>query len=89
MVPSMSTQSPSLMPYFAAVSGWISIGGSGLISRSQGIMRCSEWNMTPTRRPVFSISGYSLCISGVLTSLSIGSTWCGSGFSPYSSNFWL
>ena len=67
------------MPSSPAVSGWISTMGSGSHSRSQGMLRCSEWKKTGERRPVTMTRGYFSASSGVRTSLSGGSVKKGSG----------
>src|SRR4030042_926148 len=68
------TQSPLPMPSFSAVLSLISTTGNGSSSRSQGIIRCSEWKKTGERRPVVRISGYFLAKSGEATGLSFGSS---------------
>ena len=63
---SMHTQSPSSMPYLAAVSGLICTSGLGMMARSDGTWRCSEWNDVVSRPPVVMTRGYSSAKSGRL-----------------------
>jgi len=49
---SITTQSPSSIPSFFAVSGWISTTGSGWSPLSQGIWRPSEWKSPGILAPV-------------------------------------
>jgi hypothetical protein len=75
---STATQLPAVMPRAAAVSGCISISGSGARLRRLGTARCWVWQNTDAFAQV-STSGNRLTSSGRATGPERGSTNAGSG----------